>query len=287
MKIITLTSDMGHRDYYVGVLKGSIYKRVPDVNLVDISHEVSPFNILEASYHLRSSIADFPDETIHLIAVNSEPNININQPSSNDEWPMVMRYMNQYFVGIDNGIFSLILRDDVAQGFFRMTESMTRPDAARFPAKNLLARIAADIANGISLDSLGEQTDYCKKALALTPISDENVIVGHVVHIDRFGNLISNISQDLFRRVGRDFPFTIFFRNKNYFIDKICDNYHEVPHGERLAMFNSIGLLEIAINQGALGNGGGANTLFGVKVNDVVRIEFTPPGSKESLFEML
>lgn len=274
---------MGNRDYYVGALKGFIYKRLPDAKIVDLSHNIRPFSIIEAAFCVSNVIDDFPDDTIHILAVNSDPNIDINLPSSKDEWPIVMYYRKQYFVGIDNGIFALILCDSESRVFYRMTEAMTVPGNLRFPAKNLLAKIACQIAQGDNLNDLGECVEGCKPASDLVPVVEPNLIRGHVLHIDVYGNLITNIKEELFRSIGGNEPFIIYFRSKDYFIDKIHSSYNEVPHGERVAIFNSNSLLEIAINMGVHKNGGGANTLFGLKERDIIRIEFTPPGSKETI----
>lgn len=283
MQLITLTSDMGHQDYYVGAIKGFIYKRIPDAKIVDISHSIRTFNIVGAAFCVSNVIADFPDDTIHVIGVNSDPNIDINFPSSNDEWPIVMRYRNQFFIGIDNGIFSLILQGSEPEFIYRMTEAVAIPDAVKFPAKNLLAKIACQMLEGISLEVLGEKVDTVKQVSDLAPVVETNLIRGHVLHVDIYGNLITNITEQLFQTVGKGEPFVIYFRSKDYFIDKIHGSYNEVAQGERVAIFNSNGLLEIAINMGVPKNGGGASSLFGLKERDIIRIEFTPPGSKDSI----
>jgi S-adenosyl-L-methionine hydrolase (adenosine-forming) len=286
MSIITLTSDMGHRDYYVGALKGSIYKHLPEVKIVDISHEINPFNKFEAAFSVKNAIADFPDETIHLIAVDDTPKININMPSKHDEWPAVMRYKNQYFVTLDNGVLKLILGEDEPQSLHRISDALTSPKALQFPAKNILAKIAIRVAQGESLDNIGEAIESPKQMTSLQAVTEENFIRGTVIYVDVYGNLITNISEELFKIIGKGEPFTIFFKNRSYFIDKISGSYNEVHQGDRVAVFNSSGLLEIAINQGVPGNGGGASELFGMRLNDVVRIEFTPAGSKTNLEEL-
>lgn len=286
MSIITLTSDMGHKDYYVGALKGSIYKQLPDAHLVDISHEVQPFNKFEAAFFVKNALLEFPDNTIHLIAVDDTPKININLPTKNDEWPTVVRYKNQYLIGVDNGIFGLILGEDHAQSIHRISEALTTPNIFQFPAKNILAKIAVRIAQGEALDSIGDPVDSIKLMNIGLPVIEEHLIRGTVIYIDVYGNLITNITEELFKSVGKGEPFTMYFKNRSYFIDKISGSYNDVPQGERVGVFNSSGLLEIAINQGVPGNGGGANELLGMRINEVVRIEFEPAGSKASLEEL-
>lgn len=277
---------MGHKDHYTAVLKAFLLKNAPHTHIIDISHEVAPFNIAQAAFLLRNCVDEFPTDTVHIIAVQAEPKIDINLPSSNDEWPIVMRYRNQYFLAIDNGVLSLIIGDEEPELIYRMTEVMAGPGVMRFPAKNILAKVAVQILEGKSLDKLGEPINKIKKAINLSPATEEYLIRGSVMYIDTYGNLITNISEDLFKTVGKGEPFTIFFRNKEYHVDKIHGSYGEVPAGERVAIFNSSNLLEIAINKGVHGNGGGANSLFGMKLKDIVRIEFTPQGSKKNLNEL-
>ena len=150
MSIITLTSDMGLQDHYVGALKGFILKQCPNAVLVDISHHVQPFNILQASFFVQNCINDFPEGTIHLIAVNSEPVINFGRPEDG-KFPSIMKYKGQYFVSTDNGIFSLLLKDALPEKIYRIDGAVSSPDALRYPAKNILAKAAAQLANGISL----------------------------------------------------------------------------------------------------------------------------------------
>ena len=109
------------------------------------------------------------------------------------------------------------------------------------------------------------------------------MIKGYVIHVDNYGNAITNINQELFERFGEDTPFVLYFKRKDYFIDVISGAYNEVPQGEKVAVFNENGLLEIAINRGANGSTGGAEQLFGLRINDMIRIEFTPAGSRETI----
>ena len=282
MSIITLTSDMGLQDYYVGSLKGFILRQYPEARLIDISHSVQPFNILQAAFFLRNYISDFPEGTIHLIAVNSEPVINFGRPEDG-KFPSIMKFKGQYFVSTDNGFFSLLLKDAEPEKIYRIDGAVSSPAALRYPAKNILAKAAAQLASGIPADEIGEEVDYFNKAFAVNAVIEENLLKGTVIHIDHYGNAITNITEDLFKRVGNDEPFTIYFRRKEYYIDEISHAYGDVPEGEKLALFNSGGYLEIAINKGVSGNGGGANSLFGLHINDIVRIEFSPRGSRSTL----
>lgn len=286
MSLITLTSDMGHRDHYLASIKGFIYKNCPGVTLIDISNEVSPFNVLQAAYFVNNCFPDFPDETIHLILVSSVPRLNLAQPELS-QFPCVMRYQKQFFISNDNGIFSLLLKENQPEYIYRIEDAYASPNAMRFPAKNILAKLACQLGNGEKVERLGEKTEMYTKAYAKNPVVDELSIRGSVIHIDHYGNVISNISEDLFKQVGKNAPFTIYFRKEEYHIKTIHSSYSEVPIGEKVAFFNTNKTLEIAINEGTEGNGGGASSLLGLKKDDVIRIEFTPAGSKLTLESLL
>lgn len=282
MQIITLTTDMGFKDHYVAALKGRIYTLSPSAHIIDISHNVKPFNIGQASFFIKNSLKDFPEGTIHVIGVDPEPHVNFNQPEEN-ALPIIVKYKKQYLIGTDNGIFSLIIGNDKTERIWSLDDVLSRPELMNFPTKNILIPAACAIVNGEKPSSLGTKKDSFRKAFSINPVIDGTTLKGSVIHVDHYGNLITNIKKDDFYRIGRKVPFIIYFRQKEYFIDKISIGYNEVPAGEKVAIFNDNGYLEIAINKGTPENGGGANSLFGLKVSDVVRIEFTPRGSRETI----
>lgn len=286
MNIVTITTDMGLNDHYVAALKGAMYKVESKLQIVDISHNIKPFNIAQASFYIKNCLKDFPADTVHLIGVDSEPIVNFGNPDAG-ALPSFIRYKDQYIVATDNGIFSLILGTDQAQGKWSIDNVLSNPKLMKFPTKNILAPTAVALAQGADPDTLGSEKENLRRAVVANPVIEPNVLKGTVIHIDNYGNLITNITKEDFDRMGKNIPFTIFFRKKEYYIDEISAGYNEVPPGERLAMFNDTDNLEIAINKGTPGNGGGANSLFGLRVGDVIRVEFSPRGSKttlESLF---
>lgn len=280
MQIITLTTDMGVRDHYVAAIKGAIFRHAPAAHVVDISHTVKPFDVAEAAYYLSSCFEDFPEGTVHVIGVDSEPMINFG--GSEGAFPSILVFKEHYFVCNDNGFFGAFLQEQEPTAFYRIDDVLSRMDLFKFPTKNMLVPTACRILNGESIASFASPFPVFKKAFALTAVIEPNLIKGNVIHIDTYGNLITNVHESLFGRFGKGVPFTIFYRNRDYFISEISPTYNAVPNGERVAVFNSNGLLEIAINRGAnLGNGG-AEKLFGMRIGDVVRIEFTPAGSHKS-----
>lgn len=147
----------------------------------------------------------------------------------------------------------------------------------------MLIPAACSIMNGEDIDNFASPFNSYKRAFALTATIETNLIKGNVVHIDNYGNLITNVHRTLFERFGKETPFTIYYRNRDYHIDEISPTYNSVPNGEKVALFNNNDFLEIAINRGANQSNGGAEKLFGVRINDVIRIEFTPRGSHNTL----
>ena len=142
--------------------------------------------------------------------------------------------------------------------------------------------------NGKNIEDLGEGKTIkeLNRALMTQALIGENVIKGSVIHIDNYGNVIVNVKESLFQKIGKGNPFTIYFKQKNYFIDRISDNYNEVPVGEKLALFNENSWLEIALNKGTQVTGGSASSLLGLKINDIIRIEFLPKGSKDRIDDL-
>lgn len=281
MNIITLTTDLGLTDHYVAAIKGQLFSQVPSARIIDISHDVSAFDIAEAAYYVNNIMGDFPEGTIHFLGVDCVPLIGIGQPEHNF-YPLVMKLKGQYFVGCDNGIFSLLKDYLEAETIIRI-DGFTVKNALRFPVKNLYIPTMARISAGESLESLGEEVKTVRKRLIEQPVIQENIIKGSVMHIDKYGNVIVNITERLFTEIGKGNPFTIYFQKFKYFIERISSNYYDVPEGEKLALFNANGYMEIAINKGVEGNGGGAASLLGLHVKDAIRIEFHPKGSKDNI----
>ena len=286
MQIITLTTDMGERDHYVASLKGTIIRLCPDARIIDISHSVKPFDAAEAAYHLAACFENFPDGTVHVVGVDSEPMVNFS--GSEGSFPSVMKYNSQYFICNDNGFFGSLVQENEHEGFYRLDDVLSRMELFKFPTKNMLIPAACQILNGEAIENFCSPFSSFKKAFTPAAVIESNLIKGNIVHIDNFGNLITNVNKSLFERFGKETPFTIYYRNKDYHIDEISSTYNSVPPGEKVAIFNSNEFLEIAINRGANGGTGGAEKLFGIRLGDVIRIEFTPRGSHstiESLFK--
>jgi len=282
MPIITLTTDMGLKDHYVAAIKGAILSHIDQIQIIDITHEVQSFSILQATFVLQNCFQEFPKGTVHIMGVNSEPMINLMNDSLSS-YPAIMKYKDHFFISNDNGFFSLLIGEDEHQGFWRIDDVLSSKNVFKFPAKNILVPAACKISSGVAIDSFSSEFEDFQKAYTFQPVFEENVIKGNVIHIDHFGNLITNITRDHFNKFDKEIPFTIFFRRKEYFIDAISVSYSDVPKGEKVAIFNSNNYLEIALNQGATDRRNSATALFGMSINDIVRVEFTPRGSKDTL----
>lgn len=284
MRIITLTTDLGLRDHYVSVIKAQLLSGLDDCQIVDISHDVSPFNLAEAAYYLNNAKDNFPKGTVHFIGVDHLPFISIAKSESN-LYPIIMKLNDQYFVGCDNGLFSLINGYENAQEIVKI-DDFTATTSLRFPTRNVYIPAIIRLCKGEPLDQIGEEHADLKKAYTTQPTVDTDLIKGTVIHEDKYGNVVVNITEKLFNEVGGGNPFTIYFKTTQYFIVNISSNYYDVPMGEKLALFNDDGFLEIAINKGVEGSGGGASSLLGMHVKDIVRIEFHPKGSKDHIDEL-
>jgi len=258
MAIITLTTDLGLKDHYVGVVKGSILKLCPAAQIIDISHMIPPYDIMEAAFTLRNAYREFPKDTIHIIGVNPE----IQADSDH----LLVKYQGQYFIGADNGVFSLVM-DEEAEEVYELNISPTEEDLT-FPTKDVFSKAACHLANGGTAPLIGKQIDGFKKRMPFQAVTQDQVIRAMVIHIDHYGNVISNIEETLFKAFGNGRAFTIEFRGGDYDIKEISEAYSEVPEGEKLAIFGSSSLLEIAIHKG------NAAQLLGLRKSDTIRIVF-------------
>lgn len=281
MAIITLISDMGLKDYYVAAVKGSIYRHFPEVTLVDISHNVTPFNIAEAAFLLRQVYADFPEGTVHIIAVAPEEIIYPRHPES-DILHVAIRFNGQYFVGADNGVFGMIF-DREPEEIVQITLPHEADDLT-FPVKTRFAPAAAHLARGGTLSVIGKAQSSYRSMPAIQPMHSGNTLRGIVTHIDAYGNVFTNIRKTLFKETQRKRAFTLYAgRENDHEIETISNTYNDVAPGDALALFTTGGYLQIAINKGAEGAGGGAAKLMGLHINDVITIVFedTPSNISE------
>jgi len=258
MAIITFMSDFGMSDHYVSAVKAKILSTNPSLRIIDISHEIEPFNIAHAAYVLKHVYRDFPKGTIHIVAVNSHGEKNKRY--------LCFKIDDHFFLGPDNGIFSLVCQSEpsmIAELF------NSENDITSFPAKDILAKNAALIASGSSMNDIGAFTkDYLQK-IDRKFRATKKQISGNVIKVDYYGNLIANIEEEVFNVLRKDRKFLIQFGREK--MDKVNISYNDVDDGDCFAIFNSLGLLEIGINKG------NASRLLGLKYDSAVSIIFEDP----------
>ncbi|MBN2348800.1 MAG: SAM-dependent chlorinase/fluorinase [Bacteroidales bacterium] len=256
MPIITLTSDWYNSDYYIGAVKGRILRQCPDTTIVDISHNISSYSLLQAAYILQNCYKNFPDNTVHIIAVNSE--------QGKDHPHVVVQAESQYFISSDSGIYGLMFEKEPE----KIVQLPSDNTPGTFPAFQIFADVACELTKGKPITDLGKPYEKLKKHVPMLPAIDDNVINGSVVYIDSYRNVISNISKELFDQIGKNRPAEILVQSNHYRITKINNQYNETPVGELLALFNAAGYLEVAINNG------NAADLLNLNVGSVIRVKF-------------
>ncbi|HEY0029556.1 MAG TPA: SAM-dependent chlorinase/fluorinase [Bacteroidia bacterium] len=252
MAIITLTTDLGSKDHYVGAIKGSIYSRLANAIIVDISHQIPTYNIQDAAYIVKNAYRDFPKGSIHIIGIKAE--------YSEQSTHVVVYSDGHYFIGADNGLFSLLL-DSPLDKIIELPAAVST-----FPTRDVFAIAATELAKGKPIDELGSIKDNLLERMPFRAASMGDMIRGTVEYIDSYGNVMCNISETLFSQVGKGREFTIEFAR--YEIGKISKTYNDVPEGEILALFNAANQLEIAMNSDR------ANSMLNLKLNDSITIRF-------------
>ncbi|MCL9771170.1 SAM-dependent chlorinase/fluorinase [Flavobacterium sp. HXWNR69] len=274
MSIITLTTDFGHKDYFVGALKGKILSEHKEAIIVDISHEIDLFNTLEASYCIEAAYRNFPKGTIHIIGVDSE--------RVGDTQHIAMQWDDHYFICADNGILNSLIQKKIPQKMVAITiHDRLNIDASDM---DVFVAVACHIARGGLLNVIGKEISSLKPVSVLTSsITDDlSEIKGQIVYIDSFGNCVTNISQRQFNETIRGRKFEIIIKNKKF--SRLHKSYSDFPvsdvkqlkdlEGDFLALFNENGYLEIAIYKSNPKTVGSAATLLGLHFRDTVSIKF-------------
>ncbi|HEX2847404.1 MAG TPA: SAM-dependent chlorinase/fluorinase, partial [Chitinophagaceae bacterium] len=248
MPLITLTSDIGSPDYLVGVVKAQLLQINPEFQIVDISHNIPPFNYPQAAYVCRSAIRNFPDYTYHLILVNLF--------EKKPEQLLLAFHQNQYLLCADNGLLTMIL-EETPEMVIGIPLEKTKPRNT-ISLTEVMGRAVNQLVQGEGIRQIGQPDPVYLEKRHLRPALDESFIEGQIIFIDNFENVIVNITREQFEEQRKGRSFRIVFK-RDEMIDRISESYADVPEGEKLALFNSAGYLEIAINKG------NAAGLFGLK----------------------
>lgn len=259
MSIITLTTDLGLRDYYAASLKGTLLTEIPKATVVDISHQITRFDISEAAFTLKNAFLDFPKGSIHIAGVKTT--------HGSEDAHLLILYKGHYFIGSDNGLFSLVF-DEAPEKIYRLP-TVENSDSATFVTKSIYAKAAARLAKGDKPEKIGTPSGDMVQAMSLQPLIEPDQIRGTVQFVDSYGNLITNISEKIYDRVGDGRTGKIQLRTPKFKISSIKNHYSNVPEGETVAFFGSSGFLEISINFGS------ASKLLGMQTNEPVIIDFS------------
>jgi S-adenosylmethionine hydrolase len=274
MSIITLTTDYGLKDHFVGALKGKILSEFPEATIIDISHYIDPFNTVEASYIISASYNSFPKGTVHIIGVDLEAN--------KENQHVVIQWNDHFFIASDNGILSMLTQKIIPQKIV----AITIHDRLHTEATDLdvFVTVACHLAKGGSLSVIGKEINALKQVTDLQVIlsEDGSQLKGNVIYIDHFGNVVTNISKKQFLECAKGRFYEIAFKNQT--IKTILPYYSAIAgsdkypvknyEGQKLAIFNEAGLLEIAIFRSNPLTVGSASTLLGLNYRDLVTIQF-------------
>jgi hypothetical protein len=241
MPIITLTTDLGLSDYYVGALKGTILSQMPEVTIVDISHNIPAFDIRHGAYVLKQAYPNFPKGTVHIVGINAEISSNQNH--------IAISCDGHFFVGADNGIFSMVF-DKVPDKIVDLSNVRQETDILIFPLKDIFVKAACHLARGGTPEVLGMiQKDFVRVS-TIRPVFADNVLHGTIIYVDSYGNAVTNITKQFFNDTIRRKNFLLEFQGEE--ITEISQRYSDVPNGGILTLFNSAGYLEIAQAKGCV-----------------------------------
>lgn len=276
MSIITLITDFGYKDQFVAQMKGEIYSNNPESQVVDISHNISPFNIMEAAYILENSYKSFPENTIHIIDVDSEKN--------KEKKHIIVKLDNHYFITSDNGIMSILSQNINYQEIYEI--SILNELKPMQSSLKTFSKVACHLSMGGKPEIVGKKINNLKNVKNLKPFvnSEKTQIISSVIYIDHFGNVITNIKKSFFEEIGKGRKFEISARN--YKFNKIYSSYSDIinfnisedqrsDEGKALIIFNSNNYLQISIYRSNPENVGTAATLLGLKIYDSVSVMFS------------
>lgn len=259
MAVITFMSDFGIEDHYVAAVKAVIISHNPSIPIIDISHQITPGDIGQAAYLLKSVFREFPKGTVHLCGID-----NVARERTR---LLAMKVEDHFFVGSDSGVFSLISEDRPTAC---IDLNAINPVNSTFPTKEILAPAAAGLASGKNIHEMGPAVDTIMELFARKLKVTKREIAGNVIRVDQYGNLITNIEKkefDIIQKLNNNAAFEITIGRET--VSRINENYFEVESGDCFVFFNSIGLLQIGINKG------NAAELLGLKLDTPIVISFS------------
>ncbi|MCT8341148.1 SAM-dependent chlorinase/fluorinase [Flavobacteriaceae bacterium TK19130] len=275
MPIITLTTDFGEKDHFAGAVKGAIYNELENVRIVDISHSVSPFHITEAAYIIQNAYRSFPKGTVHIVGIDAE---------LTPENKHIAVYLDgHYFICANNGIISMLTSEIKPEKIVEI--NIHDRLESNFPVLDVFVKVACHIARGGTLEVIGKSMEELKEITGIRPVvnKEANQIIGNVIYIDNYGNVVSNITKSLFEKIGKMRSFQIVARRAKF--STIYANYSDAINfntpkekreedGKKLAIWNSSNYLELAIYKSNPSTVGSASSLFGLEYRDTITVNF-------------
>jgi len=255
MAIVTLLTDSGESDHYVAAIKAKILSFNSGLKIIDITHRIRPCDIGHAAFVLRAVFRDFPKGTVHLAGIHAT--------GQRDDASIALQLEDHFFVGSDNGLFGLI-SDKTHQTLVELNS--INAIQSTFPEKDIFAPAAAKLASNVTITDLGKPMPTFKKMIDRQVKATKKQIAGHVIQVDNFGNLITNIPKEAFDILSNGKIYTIQFGGEKF--RRIHTQYNQADEGECFILFNSLGLMEIGIYKG------NASELLGLAYDSMVNITF-------------
>jgi S-adenosylmethionine hydrolase len=252
MAIVTLTSDMGEKDFYLAALKGAIYSHCGNISVTDISHSVKPFDIKDAAYIIRHAYKYFPKGTLHVVHVN---------PQTDKTKMLVSVVDGHYFLTFDNGILSLAF-EKTPHETYQINNELLENNTLLYD--EAIAKVIDLLLKEYRLTDFAHLTTDTVSYRSLQPMTSPGSIRGTIMYVDHYGNAISNITRKMFDEFIGSRRFSVFCNAAN--TKTISRTYADVEEGEMVCLFNSAGYLEVAMNKGK------ASQLMGLKVESAVLV---------------
>lgn len=252
MAIITFMSDFGISDHYVAAVKGRLLSLDPELTIVDVSHTIEQYNIAHGSFVLKYIYRQFPAGTIHLTSINAMDAANF----------IALEMDDHFFIGADNGLLSLLSNKTPSHIIYLPTNTNSK-----FPALDILAPAAAQLAKTQKISSLGEARDDYFRLMPRQVKASKKQISGNVIRVNNYGNCITNIEKREFELLSKEKKYSIVLGRER--LSKLIEAADKVEPGDCYALFNDLDLLEVGINNG------NASELLGLQYDSSIHIIFS------------
>jgi len=255
MHIVSIITDFGLQDYYVAELKAHIYEWSPGVRIVDVSHSVDSHDIVQAAHFLDNIFRSFPKGSVHCVAV-------YNYYSRNSRFVTFERD-GHYFVGPDNGVFSLIFDDLRPDQVYEIDQQLLGLDTI----SKVIGWTVGYLSKGNPIAEIGEVVTEINQKMGIQPVVTNSQIRATIIHIDHYQNVIINLKRDQFERLRAGRRFQIYYKQTDP-ITEISESYSSVGITDVMCLFNSAGYMQIGINMGK------ASTMLNLNKNETIQINF-------------